>query len=286
MEIVRNAHGDPGRTEPQLIALAHRLGQRTAELHRAFGVDTDDMAFASEPFQPDHLIDWARAICSSAGFIFDALNRARSGLNPASQQAADRLLRRRQDLLAQIGDLMPAKVDVRRTRVHGDYHLGQVLVANDDVFIIDFEGEPMRPLAERRGKHLPLRDVAGMLRSFQYAAASAARAVRADDDAVARLEASVGRMSATFLDAYVRAIRGCPSFPTDLGQATDLLRLFLIEKALYEVGYELAHRPDWTDIPLSAVLALVDGAESFGFSMRPACHPASRHENERDVSRG
>jgi trehalose synthase-fused probable maltokinase len=181
---------------------------------------------------------------------------------------------------------MPAKVDVKRTRVHGDYHLGQVLVADDDVFIIDFEGEPMRPLAERRGKHLPLRDVAGMLRSFHYAAASAARAIRADDDAVARLEACAGRMSATFLDAYAQAIRGCPSFPTDLGQATDLLRLFLIEKALYEIGYELAHRPDWADIPLAAVLAIVEGAESFGFSMRSAHDPASHHENDRDASRG
>jgi trehalose synthase-fused probable maltokinase len=286
MEIVRNEHGDASRTEQQLIALARRLGQRTAELHRAFGVDTDDIAFASEPFQPNHVIDWAQAICSSAGFIFDALNQARSRLNHASQQAADRLLRRRQDLLTQIGDLMPAKVDVKRTRVHGDYHLGQVLIADDDVFIIDFEGEPMRPLAERRGKHLPLRDVAGMLRSFQYAAASAARAIRADDDAVARLEACAGRMSATFLDAYAQAIRGCPSFPADLGQATDLLRLFLIEKALYEIGYELAHRPDWADIPLAAVLAIVDGAESFGFSMRSVDHPASDHGNDRDASRG
>jgi trehalose synthase-fused probable maltokinase len=181
---------------------------------------------------------------------------------------------------------MPAKVDVKRTRVHGDYHLGQILVAEDDVFIIDFEGEPMRPLAERRGKHLPLRDVAGMLRSFQYAAASAARAPRADEDAVARLEPCAGRMSATFLAAYAQAIRGCPSFPADLGQATDLLRLFLIEKALYEIGYELAHRPDWADIPLAAVLAIVDGAESFGFSMPPACHPASHHQNDRDGSRG
>src|SRR6185436_6797176 len=222
----------------------------------------------------------------SAGIIFDALNQARSRLNYASQQAADRLLRRRQDLLAQIGDLMPAKVNVKRTRVHGDYHLGQALVADDDVFIIDFEGEPMRPLAERRGKHLPLRDVAGMLRSFQYAAASVARAIRADDDAVARLEACAGRMSATFLNAYARAIRGCPNFPTDLGQATGLLRLFLIEKALYEIGYELAHRPHWADIPLTAVLAIADGAESFGFSMRSGDHPAVNHQIDLGGGRG
>jgi trehalose synthase-fused probable maltokinase len=285
LEGIPNENADRS-LEQQLFSLARCLGQRTAQLHHAFAIVTDDVAFAPEPIQPDHLITWAQAIRSSAGVIFDALNQARPRLDNTSQQEADRLLCRRQDLLMQIDQLMPAKVDAKRSRVHGDFHLGQVLIAGDDVFIIDFEGEPMRPLAERRGKHLPLRDVAGMLRSFQYATASAARAIRADDDAVARLEACAGRMSATFLDAYAQAIRGCPSFPADLGQATDLLRLFLIEKALYEIGYELAHRPDWADIPLAAVLAIVEGAESFGFSVRSVDHPAPHHENDRDASRG
>jgi trehalose synthase-fused probable maltokinase len=165
---------------------------------------------------------------------------------------------------------MPAKVDAKRTRVHGDYHLGQVLIASDDVFIIDFEGEPMRPLTERRDKHLPLRDVSGMLRSFQYAAASVTRAVRADEKSAAKLHA--------------QAIRGCPSFPADLAQATDLLRLFVIEKALYEIGYEIANRPDWTDIPLAGVLAIVDGADTFGFSAPSADSPNPHHV--RDADRG
>ena len=287
MEIVSEEPDDRGRTEQQLLSLAHRLGQRTAELHHALSIDTDDMAFASERVEADHLVEWTQAIRASVGFIFEALNQARPRLGHASQQAADRLLRRRQDLLTRIGDLMPAKVDVKRTRVHGDYHLGQVLVAVDDVFIIDFEGEPMRPLAERRGKHLPLRDVAGMLRSFQYAAASGARAVRTNEDAaIARLRACARRMSATFLDAYGQAIRGCPSFPADLDQATDLLRLFLIEKALYEIGYELAHRPDWVDIPLAGVLAIVDDADFFGFPAPSADNPAQRHGNDRGANRG
>jgi len=287
MEIVGEGPDDRDRAEQQLIALARRLGQRTAELHHAFGIDTDDMAFASEPVQADHLADWTRALRASVGFVFEALTQARPRLGPASTHMADRLLRRREDLLAQIGDLMPAKVDVTKTRVHGDYHLGQVLVTDDDVFIIDFEGEPMRPLAERRGKHLPLRDVAGMLRSFQYAAASGARTVRTDEDAaVARLQACAQWMSATFLDAYGQAIRGCPSFPADIGQATDLLHLFLIEKALYEIGYELAHRPDWVDIPVAGVLAIVDGADSPGFSAPSADNPAPHHESDRSGNRG
>jgi len=284
LKSIPNEHSAGGRTEQQLCSLAYCLGQRTAELHHAFAFGTDDIAFAPEPFQPDHLSDWAQAIRSSVASIFEALNQARPRLDGASQQAADRLLGRREDLLMQIAELMPAKVDAKRTRVHGDYHLGQVLIASDDVFIIDFEGEPMRPLTERRDKHLPLRDVSGMLRSFQYAAASVTRAVRADEKSVARLQACAGRMSTNFLEAYAQAIRGCPSFPADLAQATGLLRLFVIEKALYEIGYELANRPDWTDIPLAGVLAIVDGADAFGFSANSADTPNPHHG--RDADRG
>jgi trehalose synthase-fused probable maltokinase len=286
LESIPNEHADRARSEQQLFSLAHCLGQRTAELHHAFALGTHDMAFAPEPFQSDHLIDWAQAIRSSAGFIFDALNQARPRLDGASQQAADRLLCRREDLLMQIAELMPAKVDAKRTRVHGDYHLGQVLIASDDIFIIDFEGEPMRSLTERRGKHLPLRDVAGMLRSFQYAAASVTRVGRADEKSAARLQACAGRMSTNFLGAYAQTIQGCPSFPADLAQATDLLRLFVIEKALYEIGYELANRPDWTDIPLAGVLAIVDGADAFGFSAHSADNPNPHHDKDRDADRG
>jgi glycogen debranching enzyme len=286
LKIITNDHRDSTTAEQRLISLAQCLGKRTAELHHAFALDSKDVAFAPEPFEPNHLGDWTRDIRTSAGVIFDALIQVGPRLDHAAQRLADRLLCRHQDLLIQIDAMMPAKVDAMRTRIHGDYHLGQVLIARDDVFIIDFEGEPMRPLTERRGKHLPLRDVAGMLRSFQYAAASVRRGVPADEDAVARLQACAGRMSTGFLETYAQAIRGCPSFPADLGQATDILRLFVIEKALYEIGYELAHRPDWADIPLAAVLAIVDGAESFGFSVRSVDHPASHHDNNRDASRG
>ena len=170
LKSIRNEHSAGGRTEQQLCWLAHCLGQRTAELHHAFALGTDDIAFAPEPVQPDHLSDWAQAIRSSAASIFEALNQARPRLDGASQQAADRLLGPRR--FADADRRVDAGKSRRKTNArHGDTIWGQVLIASDDVFIIDFEGEPMRPLTERRDKHLPLRDVSGMLRSFQYAAA-------------------------------------------------------------------------------------------------------------------
>ena len=286
LESITDEHADAFSTERQLFSLARCLGQRTAELHHAFAIETADTAFAPEAIEPDDLIDWARAIRTGAELAFDALNQARPRLSHSTQQAADRLLCARQYLLTQIAGLMPAKVGAKRTRVHGDYHLGQVLMAGEDVFIIDFEGEPMRPLRERRRKHLPLRDVAGMLRSFQYAAACVTRAVRAGQESAARLQACAERMSAIFLDAYAQAVQGCPSFPADLAQASDLLRLFVIEKALYEIGYELANRPDWVDIPIAGVLAIVDGVDATGFSARPVNDPSPLHHNARNADRG
>jgi trehalose synthase-fused probable maltokinase len=159
-------------------------------------------------------------------------------------------------------------------------------MAGEDVYIIDFEGEPMRPLSERRSKHLPLRDVAGMPRPVQYAAASVTRAVRAGQESAARLQACAERMSAIFLDAYAQAVQGCPSFPADLAQANDLLRLFVIEKVLYEIGYELANRPDWVDIPIAGVLAIVDGVDATAFSARSVNDPSPLHHNARNADRG
>ena len=134
-----------------------------------------------------------------------------------------------------------------------------MLVSGDDVFFIDFEGEPARPLAERRAKHSPLRDVAGMLRSFAYAGATAEQAIEQTATSNAPVLADlVATMSERFLEAYAAAIHGCPSFPASPEHADQLLRLFLLEKALYEVNYELANRPDWLSIPLAGVLGLLD----------------------------
>jgi trehalose synthase-fused probable maltokinase len=145
-----------------------------------------------------------------------------------------------------------------KTRLHGDYHLGQVLVQGEDAVIIDFEGEPLRPLAERRAKQVPLRDVAGMLRSFDYAAAVALRLGPASEPeraaAARRIDAWSRAASAAYLDAYFARAAGSPGCPKDRELVLRLLRAFALDKALYEVLYEFANRPDWLAVPLLSVI--------------------------------
>ena len=235
--------------DPELLKLVGKLGQRTAEMHHAMAAPSDDPAFRPEPVTQATVHEWVEAVRTMARKTLDSLERALPKLGPDVRPKAESLLARREELIRRFDDLAPKGLEVCRTRLHGDYHLGQVLVSRGDFFIIDFEGEPMRPLAERRAKHSPLRDVAGMLRSFAYAAATA-KPERPDDWTAAVTDA--------FMDAYKAAIPGAAGYPKDPAHADALLSLFLFEKALYEVGYELANRPDWVGIPLGGVLELLD----------------------------
>ncbi len=147
-----------------------------------------------------------------------------------------------------------------KTRFHGDLHHGQVLVAQDDFVIVDFEGEPARPVAERRAKSSVLRDVAGMLRSFGYAAHAAAQrraagepATESGNKALVEWEQAAAQH---FLLGYAKASGGLASVPADAGSLRTLLDLFLVEKALYELRYEAANRPDWIEIPLAGLLEI------------------------------
>jgi maltose alpha-D-glucosyltransferase/alpha-amylase len=167
----------------------------------------------------------------------------------------------RERLAAMVSVLARSGLGATMTRIHGDLHLGQVLVANGDVFIIDFEGEPAKPVAQRRAKNHRLRDVAGMLRSFDYAAAVMKRKSLAS-------QAHVGDASRdAFLQTFVERATQCflagnhEAFPSqDAERDQNLLRLFLIEKAAYEVAYEAANRPGWIDVPLHGLTQLLDEA--------------------------
>ena len=149
-----------------------------------------------------------------------------------------------------------------KTRFHGDLHLGQVLVAQDDFILVDFEGEPERALERRREKSSVLRDVAGMLRSFSYAAHAAGRrgtpgGAAASSETVARALGDWERDATRhFLEGYMKAAGGLASIPVDERAAAQLLQVFLIEKAAYELRYEIANRPDWVEIPLRGLLEL------------------------------
>jgi len=153
-----------------------------------------------------------------------------------------------------------------KTRLHGDYHLGQVLVVGNDIFIIDFEGEPQRSFMERRRKNSPLRDVAGMIRSIDYVAWAALDAehirnpVLTPEDEQLMMRWRDGAIK-VFVDSYTTHILGCPSWPSDTDAAAQLLKMFLLEKVFYEISYEAANRPQWISIPLRGAHRLLGTLE-------------------------
>jgi maltose alpha-D-glucosyltransferase/alpha-amylase len=232
-------------------------------MHRAFATPTDDPAFAAEPFGPDDVAEVAEDARAQARRAFAALERLAGEASETAQEAIAALLLRRGDCLDLISRLVQSDVEAVKTRVHGDYHLGQVLIVQDDVFIVDFEGEPSRPADERRIKSSPLRDVAGMLRSFAYAAATGAREVgQRFPEAAPRIAAAAAQWEALTRDRYARAyaatIGDAPSWPADEATRTRLLRLYLLAKALYEINYEADNRPDWIETPVRGVLSILD----------------------------
>jgi maltose alpha-D-glucosyltransferase/alpha-amylase len=178
---------------------------------------------------------------------------------------AQELLGRENDLHQNVRALLDGKIDALRIRIHGDYHLGQVLYTGNDFVMIDFEGEPARPLSERRIKRSALRDVAGMLRSYHYAPYAVlfgnapGSVVRAEDRAALEGGAKFWYqwVSAAFLRAYLDESRKGSHLPSSGEQVDILLRAYLIEKALYEIVYELNNRPEWVRIPLRGLLDLL-----------------------------
>ena len=235
------------------------LGRRVAELHLCLARATGDTAFDPQPVTERDLAHWRRQVEKQARSAFASLRTARKRLPDDSKDMVDRILPARTELLGNIARLVPSRIEATKTRYHGDLHLGQVLVHKDDFYVIDFEGEPVRPMGERRMKHTPLRDVAGMLRSFSYAAWSASLGYAASrpERPACPVEAALAWeevVRAAFLDAYLTTMEGSPSLPADDGHAYDLIELFELEKLLYEIGYEAAHRPNWLSIPLNGLL--------------------------------
>jgi maltose alpha-D-glucosyltransferase/alpha-amylase len=197
-----------------------------------------------------------------AAATLDRLEQKRATLDAAMQSQAAQLLAARIELLKRIDTCAPAAARAFKTRLHGDYHLAQVLLAQNDFVITDFEGEPARPLAERRQKHSALRDVAGMLRSFNYAMHQAtSHATLERPDALASLQAPARAWEAVarkaFLDAYRNTASRAALF-TSWDEMRGLLDLFLLEKAFHELAYEVDNRPDWVRVPLAGLLDLLD----------------------------
>lgn len=234
---------------PYLFELPEIIGQRTGELHRALATPTGDSAFRTERVTRADISIWVADLKAQTDDAFRCLTAAER------TPEVDELLSRRREVERVIRHLGRARVTGCKSRVHGDYHLGQVLVAQADIVIIDFEGEPRRSLEERRAKSSPLRDVAGMLRSFDYAVYIALDRLQAKgihaDSANAIAQSWRSRAAEGFLGTYWNAAGATGS--------EDLLRLFLMQRVFYEIGYEATNRPAWLAIPVRGALALVNG---------------------------
>jgi maltose alpha-D-glucosyltransferase/alpha-amylase len=245
------------------LSAANLLGRRTAELHLALATPADDPAFAAEPYSSQDLAEDReridRQVSTALNALQSAIQNPSTTLPPETIDLATELLSHREDLLARIKSLNgDAALFGQRIRIHGDYHLGQVLRAKSDFLIIDFEGEPARSLEARRHKQSPLRDVAGMLRSFSYAAHSAAQTATQGNQKTLEAWATAWENAASnaFLRGYLSTIAANPALLPQSAEATTALLTLLLEKAFYELLYELNNRPTWLVIPLKGLLAL------------------------------
>ncbi|HEY8131767.1 MAG TPA: maltose alpha-D-glucosyltransferase, partial [Thermoanaerobaculia bacterium] len=242
------------------LADAELLGRRTAEMHLALASRDDIPAFAPEPFTPHYQRSIYQSIRSQAVQALQLLRRRGKGI-----PEAEALLASEAQIHERMRKVISGKISGARIRIHGDYHLGQVLFTGNDFMIIDFEGEPARPLSERRIKRSALRDVAGMLRSFHYAPYAVAfgqsqgSVIRPEDQPKLEVGSRFWHrwVSAAFLRAYLEESKGARHLPASVDELRILLDAYMLEKALHEIVYELNNRPDWARIPVRGVLELL-----------------------------
>jgi trehalose synthase-fused probable maltokinase len=242
------------------------LARRTAQLHLALSSEPSPAAFAPEPYTPEFQMAMLESLREKSQRSLALLRDHIGEIIGDTKDAAERVLAAEDQVLRAFEAALSAPIAAMRTRIHGDYHLGQVLYTGSDFVIIDFEGEPARPMSERTVKLSPLQDVAGMVRSFHYA--TFASVFTTTDAAEAHRELTHQRLKVAqtwyswvaveFANAYLDEANDASFIPTDKEQLANLLRLHLLEKALYELSYELNNRPDWVRIPLTGILSLLN----------------------------
>jgi maltose alpha-D-glucosyltransferase/alpha-amylase len=249
------------------IGQMRQLGSITGGLHAALAADPSAAAFTPEPVTAEDVARWSRGLEEDLARLRADLRRQHMSLPETVRSAVAPLLDEQRSVAGAAADLSRlVQGRTHKIRCHGDYHLGQVLRTADGFVVIDFEGEPARPVGERRAKHSPLRDVAGMLRSFNYAVhAAAMERPAADRDALgAWLEAWERLVRAAFREGYLDAARKSPVglVPTTEEGFARAGAAFELEKALYELRYELNHRPDWIPIPAAGISRILRAARS------------------------
>jgi maltose alpha-D-glucosyltransferase/alpha-amylase len=279
---------DLSEREPDQLARDHvglaldsaaKLGQRTAELHLALASAAGDPAFEPEILAAADLQPMLADLRANASHVLDLLKDSVAKLPDEIIDIAGLVLGRRRQILDSFHISPQDGALGQRIRVHGDYHLGQVLQVKTDYIILDFEGEPARPIAERRIKQSPLKDVAAMIRSLSYAAYSgligyAARRPEGWESLEPWASLWEQSMGAEFLRAYRKAAQSAPFLPSAQEDFRKLLAVWLLDKALYELSYELNNRPDWVRIPLTGILSLPLEAGGRAWNWMPFSNPA------------
>ncbi|MEN5092540.1 maltose alpha-D-glucosyltransferase [Pseudomonas protegens] len=253
----------------ELEDFAGLLGQRLGEMHLLLAAPGNPPDFAPQVSTLKDTQAWNRQVAEQVERGLQLLQQRQGELSPGDQKRVSRLLQHKTKILGHIQQLASQLLGGLRIRVHGDLHLGQVLVIKGDAYLIDFEGEPARPLAERRGKHSPYKDVSGVLRSFDYAAAMAleAPAMEGAQMAVQARQRVVRRYLQEARQAFVQAYRLATANLAhewqDPGAADAALALFSLEKAAYELAYEAENRPSWLPVPLHGLVGLLSELEPF-----------------------
>ncbi len=266
--LLQDSAAGPSDEEAAYLRRMQQVGQRVAEMQLALASRDDLPDFAPEPIADEDVQRWTDGVLERADRVCTELARRRPELPEREGRLADSMLAHCTTLPERLAALIPAGVAAMKIRHHGDFHLGQMLIVKDDVFIIDFEGEPRRSLAERRLKAPAARDIAGLIRSIDYSATAALdRALKLDPNDRAQVAHALDdwreHAVAAFLDAYRQGLGADQRlWPSEREAADRLLDFFLLEKAIYEIEYELAHRPDWLGVPLAGTLRILSRSPS------------------------
>jgi len=234
------------------------LAQRTGELHLALARETENPDFGSEPFSMLYQRSLYQSMSATVRKVWDAFAKNVHKLPEGIQEEANTIVGKENRIIEQLNSITQKKISTLKIRTHGDYHLGQVLFTGKDFMIIDFEGEPARPLSERRLKRSPLRDVAGMIRSFHYAAYGALLLnPNLSPESIELLKPWAdlwyNYISNVFLQSYKQCLGTSDLIPHENDEFKTLLHVFMLEKAVYELGYELNNRPEWMIIPIRGI---------------------------------
>ena len=243
--------------------LIRLLGQRTGQMHCDLSSDKEDPAFKPEPFSMLYQRSLYQSMGSQARSVMGVLKKKLPSLGKEFRKEAEEILLYEKDIFLRFKSVLKKKYAAKKIRIHGDFHLGQVVYTGKDFVIIDFEGEPARSVGERRLKRSALRDVAGMVRSFHYAAYSTLllnKSVRSEDMASLTLAAEMWytRVSGIFLDHYYETVRAFDILPKNRSDLEYLFQIYMLDKAIYELGYELNNRPDWVFVPLKGIKHIME----------------------------